>query len=312
MSYDSSRHPINFVAKRTGLSTHVIRVWERRYGAIQPHRSETNRRLYSDAEVDRLKLLSQVKEQGQSIRLIAQLPDDELRELLTRTSNAEDVVPVSRNNGARRDRMDTLTESCREAIWAMDFYGLTKALMDGSVQLPLLVLLDDLIGPLMRWVGDRWHAGELRVAHEHMATATTRAFLSRLKETQRAPSGSPRIVISTPAGEDHEVGALMVAVAAASVGWHDLYLGPNLPAQEIALAAMDAKADAVAVSIVYPGNNPTVIQGFCALRNLLEERVPIIAGGGGVRENRPHYNLDGVYCVESLGELQKCLEKLQR
>jgi len=310
MSYEEPRHPINFVAHRTGLSTHVIRVWERRYAAITPQRTDTNRRLYSDADVDRLKLLNQVKAQGQSIRLIAQLPNHELKQLLTQVDGDKLAAAQELRSGAHQEVLEELMTACKEAVVAMKEEALARTLLEGSVKLPLLVLLDDLVGPLMTWTGNRWHDGSIRVAHEHMATAAVRSFLGRVKQIRRANEGAPCIVIATPSGQDHEIGALMAATMAANEGWRDLYLGPNLPAQEIALAAMETNAKAVAISIVAPGNNPDVIHEFRNLRNLLEERIPLLVGGGGVVQHRFHYELDGVLCTESLSELRDRLAAL--
>ena len=312
MTYEEPRHPINFVAHRTGLSTHVIRVWERRYAAIQPQRTDTNRRLYSDADVDRLKLLNQVKAQGQSIRLIAQLPNQELKKMLTQVDGdklvASPALDARRSND--QEQVAALMATCKDAVLDMNEEVLARTLLDASVQLPLLALLDDLVGPLMAWVGERWHDGSIRVAHEHMATAAIRSFLGRMKQIRRAGVGAPCIVITTPAGQDHEIGALMAATIAANEGWRDLYLGPNLPAQEIALAAMEANAAAVAVSIVAPGNNPSVIHEFHTLRHVLQERVPVLAGGSGIVQNRHHYDLDGVYCVDNLAQFRDRLVAL--
>jgi DNA-binding transcriptional MerR regulator/methylmalonyl-CoA mutase cobalamin-binding subunit len=312
MTYEEPRHPINFVAHRTGLSTHVIRVWERRYAAIQPQRTDTNRRLYSDADVDRLKLLNQVKAQGQSIRLIAQFPNQELKKMLTQVDG--DKLAANLTLDARRssdqEQRAKLMATCKDAVLTMNEEVLARTLLDASVQLPLLTLLDDLVGPLMAWIGERWHDGSIRVAHEHMATAAIRSFLGRMKQIRRAGVGAPCIVISTPAGQDHEIGALMAATIAANEGWRDLYLGPNLPAQEIALAAMETNAAAVAVSIVAPGNNPSVIHEFHTLRHVLQERIPVLAGGGGIVQSRHHYDLHGVYCVDNLAQFRDRLVAL--
>lgn len=312
MSYEDPRHPINFVANRTGLSTHVIRVWERRYGAIEPKRSDTNRRLYSDADVDRLKLLNGVRAQGQSIRLIAQLPNSELKQLLTQVDGDKFQPLPALDARWREDReqLDALVVTCKDAVLQLDEELLARSVMDASVQLPLITLLDDLVGPLMTWVGDRWHDGSIRVAHEHMATAAIRSFLGRLKQIRRAGAGAPCIVIATPAGQDHEIGALMAATIAANEGWRDLYLGPNLPAQEIALAAMQSRANAVALSITAPGNNPDVVLEFQTLRQLLEERIPLLAGGGGVLRNRLSYDLNGVTCTDTLAQFRDELVRL--
>ena len=83
---------IKVVARRTGLSAHVIRIWEKRYGAMEPERTGTNRRLYSDEQIERLSLLREITQNGHSIGHVAKLPTDKLREL-ARESHAGNGQP---------------------------------------------------------------------------------------------------------------------------------------------------------------------------------------------------------------------------
>ena len=76
------KHPIKVVAQRTGLSPHVIRAWERRYGVVSPARTEGNQRLYSTADIERLDLLRRATELGHNISHLAELPSLRLRRLL--------------------------------------------------------------------------------------------------------------------------------------------------------------------------------------------------------------------------------------
>ena len=85
--------PIGVVSHRTGLSPHVIRVWERRYGVIKPHRSTGNRRLYSQAEIERLRLLKLVTDAGYPIGQIAHVPDDELRRMTGNACFPRSILP---------------------------------------------------------------------------------------------------------------------------------------------------------------------------------------------------------------------------
>src|SRR6059058_1635279 len=78
---DEARHAIKSVVRRTGLSAHVIRIWEKRYQAVQPERTGTNRRLYSDEQIERLNLLRAITRAGHSIGPIAKLPIEKLRKL---------------------------------------------------------------------------------------------------------------------------------------------------------------------------------------------------------------------------------------
>src|SRR5215208_6750074 len=75
---NAPRHPIGVVARRTGLKPDLIRAWERRYGAVEPGRSDTRRRFYSDADIERLQLLRRVVRTGHGIGQVAGLSNQEL------------------------------------------------------------------------------------------------------------------------------------------------------------------------------------------------------------------------------------------
>src|SRR5689334_965236 len=92
VSRNDPRHPIRVVARRTGLKPDLIRAWERRYGAVAPGRSATRRRYYSDAEIERLSLLGRVVRAGHTISRVAQLPNEELEELIARDTLAQPAV----------------------------------------------------------------------------------------------------------------------------------------------------------------------------------------------------------------------------
>ena len=77
-SDDETRYRIGAVCRLTGLSQHVLRVWEKRYGVVEPMRSETQRRLYSESDVNRLSLLKTLVDRGQAIGSIANLDTAEL------------------------------------------------------------------------------------------------------------------------------------------------------------------------------------------------------------------------------------------
>ena len=97
------RHPMKIVVRRSGLTPHVIRVWERRYGAVIPLRTPTNRRLYSDADIERLRVLRHLTHAGHSISHIAQLPMEQLQSLVRADTDEEPVgVPPGDAKGPHR------------------------------------------------------------------------------------------------------------------------------------------------------------------------------------------------------------------
>jgi DNA-binding transcriptional MerR regulator/methylmalonyl-CoA mutase cobalamin-binding subunit len=262
--------PIAIAARRSGLSQHVIRAWEKRYAAIQPGRSGTQRRLYSDDEIERLQLLRRATQGGHSIGNIASLPTDDLRKLA-----ATDPGP---DDSAQPDPADSLRAACMEAIERLDAPGLDRILQTGLATLGRGPLMQRVIVPLITEIGDKWEHGVLRVAHEHCATTVIRTLLGNFVHAHSATSNAPVLIVTTPPGQLHELGALIAAATATDRGWKVLYLGPSLPAEEIAGAFAVSKADALALSIVYPADDPALAAHLRSIRKLLPD-APIIAGG---------------------------------
>lgn len=273
------RHPIQVVARRTGLSTDVLRVWERRYGAVTPERSASSRRLYSDADIARLQLLQQATSSGRRISDVAGLAEDELRSLIAADAKVVARVP------ARAATSDTdLTalgyiEACKDAIREAEPVALERALSRASVEYSVPDLLERVIIPLMHHIGQSWQEGELRVSQEHMATAVVRSFLGNLVAGSNMAASGPLLVVTTPRGQNHELGALMAAVVAASDGWQVMYLSPNMPANEIAAMVLKRQARVVVLGISYPADDPQLADELSALRSHLPEDVAIIVGG---------------------------------
>lgn len=278
---EEQRYPIKIAARRAGLTPHVIRAWERRYGAVSPKRNPTQRRLYSSDDIDRLVLLRKATTAGHSIGQVANLSNEELLELLEK----EEVAP---SNQIGRDIDSALAEpqptsqhydACLGAIERFDADALESALMQSCIELGQSAFLEQVIVPLMEEIGELWRNGSLRVAQEHIASAVVRNILGNLIAASKVNTNAPKLIVGTPAGQMHEIGALIVALAAASEGWRVTYLGTSLPAEEIAGAAQKTQAKAVALSIVYPEDDVILVQELRRLGRYLPEGVVLFAGG---------------------------------
>lgn len=272
---ESPRCPINVAARRSGLSAHVIRAWERRYQAITPNRSTTARRLYSDWEVQRLVLLRQAVDLGHRISEVANLPMEELHALVGR-----DTLPGVEASPRIPFTCSKLVEVAISAATAMDSHAFLQALLQATRTLSVPALFEDFVDPLMSEIGARWRDGRLRVVHEHFASAHLRTFLGDLMTSSSVAPSGPCIIVSTPFGQSHELGSLMAAITAMRAGWEAIYTGPSLPAEEIQHAVETRGARAVALSLCYPSDDPRIESQLVKLRNLLPPSVPIFIGGG--------------------------------
>ena len=308
-------HPIKVVVRRTGLSAHVIRVWERRYGAVEPARTETNRRLYSDGDIARLICLRQAIQAGHSIGRIARLPADEL-EKLVRAEHAAAPLTPGRSDGEDEeegsDRLGEFLERAMAAVKALDAVSLEEQLVRASVALSQRALIEEVVQPLMEGIGRMWREGDLRVADEHMATAVVRSFVGNMRASFQVSEAAPRIVATTPAGQLHELGALLASIVATSEGWNSTFLGPNLPAEEIAGAAAQTGARAVLLSIVYPGDDPRLGGELEKLRRLLGGEVALFAGGRAAAQYGQFLDRAGAVTLATLDDLRGSLDGLRR
>lgn len=293
------QHAIRFVAQKTGLSPHVIRVWERRYGAVAPKRSGTNRRLYSDVELERLLLLAQASRCGHNIGTIAQLPEERLRLL------ASDCLQTKKCSGLDPEGF---VATALETVKALDAAGLETVLSRAAVAVGHQAVLCRVIAPLACTLGTGWKAGEITAAQEHCATAVIRGFLSQTRP-HSVTGNSPRLIVATPSGQLHEIGALLAAAAAGNVGWQVTYLGAALPAAEIAGAAIQTGARAVALSVVYPEDDPQLPGELLRLRKLLPVGLPLLLGGRAAAGYRPALKTARISYIATLPELYAALDR---
>ena len=308
------KYPIKVVARRTGLSPHVIRAWEKRYNAISPKRTETNRRLYSDEDIERLILLRYATMGGWNIGQVARYGTEQLKTLVqpppvetVSTRSPEEAGAGDQDRSSRQLHLET----CLRAVEGLDGTGLERALSEASVFLSQPVLLEEVITPLMWTIGERWRQGSVRVAQEHLTSAIVRTFLGRLSAAFEQTASAPAIVVTTPVGQLHELAALIVAITAASEGWRVTYLGPNLPADEIAGAVHQQNARAVALSIAYRSDDPYIRQDLIRLRHMLSQDTAILAGGKGTASCEDVLDGIGATQLEDMQGFRQALQILQ-
>jgi len=305
------------VTHRTGLSADLLRAWERRYEVVTPARSVGGRRLYSDADIERLRLLYRATLAGRSIGQVAELPTAALA-VLVRQDAAADAEPAlgspgasTRERGAPPSAADFLDDSLR-AVERLDATALDAALRRAAVALPAATLIDEVVVPLLERVGTRWRDGTLRPVHGHLASAVLRRVLERVAESASSPFATANLVVATPTGQRHEFGALLVAATATAEGWRVTYLGPDLPAEDIAEGAIRTRARAVALSVVYPTGDPAIGDELGRLRLALPKDITLLVGGAAASAYASSLDEIGAVRLNGLADLRVQLRTLGR
>lgn len=313
------KHPIRLVAHRTGLTVDLIRAWEKRYRVVEPMRSDTKRRLYSEYDIERLRLIRLAKQAGHRLADIAQLSLPDLRAVVSaeqQHQNEEQSAPVYPTGWGN---LSAPGSADVEPIWAlmdaierMDQLKFDQLLQQGLVQQSVPAFLETTLAPFLMELGEATRHGRLRIAHEHLATAHLRTFLGALRYRESFTGIEPKIVITTPTGQLHELGALMVSALVTVDGWQPIYLGPNTPADEIAACALSSRARAVSLSLTYPADDPRIPVQLTRLSEQLRGKVAVFIGGAALGPHRALTERLGMFAPDSLEALRRALEGVRQ
>jgi len=292
-------YSIKAVSQATGLTVETLRAWERRYGIVTPRRDATGRRVYGPDDVLRLRLLREATDRGHPIGRLARLGEEELSGLVSERSSTN--PPTVPGGFAAR-----ILEAARGFRAAECEQTLTLAI----ALLPPAQLFTEVLQPLLREVGERWHRGEFAISQERLVSSTVRRHLGLVLETYVRSAQRPGIVFATLPGERHELGLLMAAIACASRGFKTHFLGPDLPPSEIALFAREVGASIVALSVVMQEQLEALPQQLQALSAELEPGTAVWIGGAAAqlvdRERLP----PGCVCVRDQLDLDRRLHML--
>lgn len=226
-------HPIRVVARRTGLSPDLIRAWERRYGAVTPVRDESNSRLYTDADVERLALLRRAVEGGRAIRQVATLDDAALAEMTAaddRTAPEPSAVHAGRDDEPDLDRIVA-------ALASYDGEQLGRTLRAIGDRLDPVELARRVVSPLLARFGDERRDGRLGAAHEALLRPLLRMQLAAgIRSSLGGDAPGPLAVVTSGSGSRDDLPGLASAAVASGCGFRVVTLSQGLTPEELSVA----------------------------------------------------------------------------
>lgn len=289
-----ARYPIRAASRLTGIAIDTLRAWERRHAAVTPVRDDRGR-MYTDADVVRLRLLRGAVEQGHSIGRLAGLSDVDLRHL---------AAPAA--EPGRQRSLDTA--ALRTAVHEYDAAGIDQEIGRMAAVLRPLDLLRDVMMPVLVQVGDDWHRGRAGIAQEHLLSSTIRNILGsflRLYPHRDAPA---RLLFATPSGERHEIGTLGAAMLAATSGLGVAYLGPDLPARAIVESVKPAGAHVLVLGLTTSSAAKSKERDLRTIVRDLPANVELWAGGRGAERHAAIISARGLV----LGDYQAYQQEIVR
>src|SRR5574343_123136 len=285
------------VERDTGLSKDVLRMWERRYGFPQPDRDTHGERVYPASQVERLRLIKRLMDQGHRPGKLISTPADQLSALAATRPRPSLASPAA--------TLEDLSELLA-LIKQHDTAGYQQAMQQRLARQGLQRFVQDTVAPLTHQVGEAWGEGRFEVFEEHLFTEMTKRLLRQAISTLPGGARRPRVLLTSVPDETHILGLLMVEALFALEGAECIPLGTQMPLLEIARAAEAHETDIVALSFssAFPQRHiPSLLQ---QLRLTLPEEIALWCRGGGVARLAAQEgvrlipSLDGA--VEAIGE----------
>jgi MerR family transcriptional regulator, light-induced transcriptional regulator len=257
---------IGELSRRVGVSDHLLRAWESRYGLLQPVRSPGGFRLYSEADESRIRAMQAYLADGLSAAEAARAALGGGAGAVPSAGPLAAVPAAGEYLAALRQALDAFDEPAAQAV-------LDRVLAGLSVQ----AVLRDLVLPYLVSLGERWQRGTASIAVEHFASHVIRGRLAGLARGWGSGHG-PQALLACPPGEQHDLALMMFGVVLHRNGWRIGYLGPNTPVEELERAASVSRPDLVVLAAARPETLEPVRTQLTALAR----RFPLALAGAGV------------------------------
>jgi DNA-binding transcriptional MerR regulator len=259
VSIDTGALRIGEFARRVGVSPELLRAWERRYGLLQPIRTEGGFRLYTDDDATRVDRMKRALDEGFSAAEAAR------RSLVQERSS---------------DRpLDDARERLVAAAHAYDENAVQTILDEALAGFSLETVLLELILPVLREIGSEWERGTLEVGQEHFASSLVRERLLALGRLW-GRGGGPLAILACAPGERHDIGLIAFGLVLRSHGWRILFLGADTPLATLDKAVSTTKPQLVVVASM---DDKLLAAQSTQLRRL-GRSAPLVLSGAGASE----------------------------
>ncbi len=265
---DIGRYRIQVVSELTGIPAPTLRAWERRYGIPTPARTASAYRLYSDYDVAMVRRLRDLCANGMSIAEAAKM---------VRASEEG----AARLVGADGDPYEVAVNRFVDAIQAFDTRAVEREAARAQYLGPATSVFDRVFAPVMRRVGELWHAGELSIAQEHIATRVVGDMVRGMMRLTNPEATGYTVILACLADEDHDLPVYGVALRLASWGIGHITLGVRTPPAAVADTLRHTSATAVGLSMTMPLEPARAAELFAAYRDACGA-TPWFVGGAGV------------------------------
>lgn len=277
---ESGIFPISTVSELTGVNPVTLRAWERRYGLVQPERTESGHRVYNQADINRIRHILELLDMGMSIGRVHQAMLDDVA--------GETTVETRDPWVEYRDAILTAVSRFDEAVLE-DKYNEAMALY------PVDVITRQLLTPLLHELGERWQSSCTGIAEEHFFSVFMRNKLGARFHHRNIQNTGPLLVAACLPNEQHEFGLLLFSLAAHTRGYRLILLGANMPLNEIPMVVSRTGADGIVLSGSLAMEPDPFEHEFTEL--VQDSRVPVFIGGNTSRYHSEIITASGAFPV---------------
>jgi DNA-binding transcriptional MerR regulator/methylmalonyl-CoA mutase cobalamin-binding subunit len=293
---------IGELSRRTGITTHTLRIWEKRYDSPKAIRLPSGHRRYVPQEIERLRAVARVIKLGFRAGKVVGGTLEELNNLMGFESNRSSKVSPSTQSDFLQSQYDSKISQWLDWIADFDEENLNFEMHREWGLLGPLSFITNLAVPFITQIGKSWECGDFTVAQEHFASEILSNFLgTRWRRQNERKSGKTAILATLP-GEGHLLGLQMCAVVMSATNWKIVSLGLDTPEEDIAATVNQCGAPLLCISVSGWYGTSRAKPILSRLRKQLSQKTDVVVGGGGAPDN-----LDGVKVVDDFNQFYNWL-----
>lgn len=295
-------YSIKAITSLTGLTPETLRAWERRYDCISPNRSDNGRRTYTQADLEKLKLLVELTRQGHAIGKIATLNHEELANFRQQVSHPS------------RDGQFVVCDQIIDALQNYQIEHCEQLLKRSLLAYAPLDYARNILLPALQRVGQLWHEEKINIAQEHMFSSCVKRIILAMVNNLHQPSKlNPSILFATPSGEPHEFGILISCLLAASQHYTCYYVGADLPAQDILDTCKHLKPNIVVLGLIKTPPEAESIKQLDRILKQTDQHTQIWLGGpGAIHWHRTETETETTHPCEMINNIDHFYAKAQQ
>jgi len=311
-----SRNTLKTASQKSGLTAHVIRAWEKRYGIVNPDRTKTNRRFYTDEEIEKLKLLKKATESGHSIGSISNLPVEKLAELVL----GEEKESIFQHKKLLPEKFELIIKNQIEEFFKTaenyDSKKLQFLIYEIEDEFSQSIIIEEIILPILQKFDKKNKNGEIAKITEQFIINEFEFYLQQIIHKIPDFENFPLLISYAPVGGFQQIGSLISAAVAKMEKFRICNLGENINSAEIFYAIEKINPVAISINLTFPYLTPAELKTeLLELKNLISPKIKILLSGRAVWNYREEVNqIGGIFCGDTFAfrkELQKIREEIK-